>query len=384
MTRIGIIGGGQLAAMLVKAVRQTNASADTETQIFVLDSDPNCPAALFGGIHVQGSPSSGEGYDQLAALVDVLTIDLENVSVEQLSRLQSGGHAVVPDSGLLARVTDKLQQKRWYAELGLPIADFQAHPVNEDISSDVFGFPVVQKAARGGYDGRGVFVLRSAQDNVDRLQVDGFLERYIERSMEISVMVAADGQGATAAYEPVEMVFHEAGNVLDYLVAPARLEAKLLAEARRLAVSAIEKMQGKGIFGVEMFLTPKGELLINEISPRTHNSGHYTTEACQTSQFVQQLNILTGKPLGSTDLIQPAVMFNLLGAEGFDGDTIVEGADQAKNDQSVWVHLYGKTRCFPGRKMGHVTVVGATVDEALEKVDTIRPQLNVRGAQPID
>ena len=384
MTRIGIIGGGQLAAMLVKAVRQTDASADTETQIFVLDSDPNCPAALVGGVHVPGSPSSGEGYDQLAALADVLTIDLENVSVEKLSRLQSDGHAVVPDPGLLARVTDKLQQKRWYAELGLPTADFQAHPANEDISSDAFGFPVVQKAARGGYDGRGVFVLHSAQDNVDRLQVDGFLERYIERSMEISVMVAADGQGAAAAYEPVEMVFHEAGNVLDYLVAPARLEAERLAEARRLAVSAIEKMQGKGIFGVEMFLTPKGELLINEISPRTHNSGHYTTEACQTSQFAQQFNILSGKPLGSTDQIQPAVMFNLLGAEGFDGDTVVEGADLAKNDPSVWVHLYGKTRCFPGRKMGHVTVVAATVDEALEKVDTIRPQLNVRGAQPID
>ena len=120
MTRIGIIGGGQLAAMLVQAVRQTNASADTETQIFVLDSDPNCPAALVGGVHVPGSPSSGEGYDQLAALADVLTIDLENVSIEQLSRLQSDGHTVVPDPGLLARVTDKLQQKRWYAELGLP------------------------------------------------------------------------------------------------------------------------------------------------------------------------------------------------------------------------------------------------------------------------
>ena len=384
MTKIGIIGGGQLAAMLVRAIRQANASADTETQIFVLDSDPNCPAALVGGVHVPGSPSSGEGYDHLAALADVLTIDLENVSVEHLSMLQSDGHAVVPDPGLLARVTDKLQQKRWYAELGLPTADFQAHPAEEDISGDAFGFPVVQKAARGGYDGRGVFVLRAAQDNVDRLKVDGFLERYIERSMEISVMVASDGRGATAAYEPVEMVFRESGNVLDYLVAPARLEANLRAEARLLAVSAIEKMQGKGIFGVEMFLTPKGELLINEISPRTHNSGHYTTEACQTSQFVQQLNILSGKPLGSTDQLQPAVMFNLLGAEGFDGDTVVEGADQAKNDPSVWVHLYGKTRCFPGRKMGHVTVVAATVDEALEKVDTIRPHLNVRGAQPID
>ena len=384
MTTIGIIGGGQLAAMLVKAVVQSNVGADRETKIFVLDSDPNCPAALVGGIHVPGCPSSGEGYNQLAALADVLTIDLEDVSVEQLSRLQATGHDVVPDPDLLSRVTDKLQQKRWYADLGLPTADFQEHPADEDVSDQAFGFPVVQKAARGGYDGRGVFVLHSAEDNANRLRVEGFLERYIERSMEISVMVAADGRGATAVYQPVEMVFHEADNVLDYLVAPARLDVSLLGEAQRLAVRAIEKMEGKGIFGVEMFLTSQGELLINEISPRTHNSGHYTTEACQTSQFVQQLNILSGNQLGSTEQTRSAVMFNLLGAEGFDGETVIEGADQAQNDPSVWVHLYGKTRCFPGRKMGHVTVVAATVDEALDKVETIRPHLNVKGAHPID
>ena len=255
MTTIGIIGGGQLAAMLVKAVVQSNVGADRETKIFVLDSDPNCPAALVGGIHVPGCPSSGEGYNQLAALADVLTIDLEDVSVEQLSRLQATGHDVVPDPDLLSRVTDKLQQKRWYADLGLPTADFQEHPADEDVSDQAFGFPVVQKAARGGYDGRGVFVLHSAEDNANRLRVEGFLERYIERSMEISVMVAADGRGATAVYQPVEMVFHEADNVLDYLVAPARLDVSLLGEAQRLAVRAIEKMEGKGIFGVEMFLT---------------------------------------------------------------------------------------------------------------------------------
>ena len=384
MTKIGIIGGGQLAAMMVEAAAMDNVGAERETQIFVLDPDPNCPAALVGGIHVPGSPSSGEGYNQLAALTDVLTIDMENVNVDQLSRLQATGQPVVPDPSLLSRVTDKLRQKRWYADLGLPTADFQEHPADEDITEQVFGFPVVQKAAQGGYDGRGVFVLHSAEDNVNRLRVDGFLERYIERSMEVSVMVAADGKGATAVYQPVEMVFHEAGNVLDYLIAPARLEASLLVEAQRLAERAIYEMKGKGIFGVEMFLTSQGEVLINEISPRTHNSGHYTTEVCQTSQFVQQLNILTGKQLGSTKQKMPAVMYNLLGAEGFDGDTVVEGADQARDYPSVRVHLYGKARCFPGRKMGHVTVTAATVDEALDTVNTIRPNLTVRGAQRID
>jgi 5-(carboxyamino)imidazole ribonucleotide synthase len=149
-------------------------------------------------------------------------------------------------------------------------------------------------------------------------------------------------------------------------------------------VTAIKAMEGQGIFGVEMFLTEEGALLINEISPRTHNSGHYTTEACRTSQFTQQLYIVTGRPLGSTEQLKPAVMFNLLGADSFKGDTVVEGAAEAGSDPDVSVHLYGKSHCFPGRKMGHVTVVADTVDAALKKMDHIRPQIQVRGADPID
>lgn len=386
MSRIGIIGGGQLAAMLVEACNAANASenSDHHHQVLVLDADPNCPATQVGGIHVMGKPATGEGYSSLAAASDVLTIDLENVSVEDLAILQTAGHTVVPTPALLQRITDKLEQKRWYAELGLPTAEFVPLLADQEITSEPFGFPVVQKAARGGYDGRGVCVLHSPEDNANRLPVSGFLERYIERRMEISVMVAADGSGEVAAYKPVEMVFREDGNVLDYLVAPARLDADLLAEAQELAETAIKAMAGQGIFGVEMFLTEEGALLINEISPRTHNSGHYTAEACRTSQFTQQLYILTGRPLGSTEQLKPAVMFNLLGEDGFEGDTVVEGAVAVGNDPDVAVHLYGKSHCFPGRKMGHVTVVADTVDAALNKADHIRPQIQVRGANSID
>ena len=384
MSRIGIIGGGQLAAMLVEACNAANASENSVHRVLVLDADPKCPATLVGGTHIMGKPATGEGYDSLAAVSDVLTIDVENVSVEDLSTLQTAGHTVVPAPALLQRITDKLEQKRWYTELGLPTAEFIPHPAEQEITSEPFGFPVVQKAARGGYDGRGVCVLRSLADNADRLPVSGFLERYIERRMEISVMVAADGHGEVVSYQPVEMVFHEGGNVLDYLVAPARLEADLLTRAQELAVTAIKAMEGQGIFGVEMFLTEAGALLINEISPRTHNSGHYTMEACRTSQFTQQLYIVTGRPLGSTEQLNPAVMFNLLGADGFKGDTVVEGAAEVSSDTDVSVHLYGKSHCFPGRKMGHVTVVADTVDAALKKMDHIRPQIQVRGANPID
>lgn len=384
MARIGIIGGGQLAAMLVKACNLANANNGTDHQIFVLDPDLQCPAALVGGKHVPGKPATGEGYEELAAQTDILTVDLENVCVESLTALSEQGHTVIPHPSLLARVTNKLLQKEWLRELDLPTADFVAHPADKYITDQPFGFPVVQKAAKGGYDGRGVAVLRSADDNNNRLKVAGFLERYIDRHMEVSVIVAADGKGDIKTYEPVEMMFHEGGNVLDYLIAPARLDAELLNQAKDLASNAVAAMNGMGIFGVEMFLTKDSKLLINEISPRTHNSGHYTTEACQTSQFVQQLSLLTGQPLGDTDQLSPAVLFNVLGASGYKGEAVIEQAPGIGDDEDVHIHFYGKARCFPGRKMGHVTITGETVDDALEKAKKIRQLITVRGAKSLD
>lgn len=381
--RIGIIGGGQLGAMLVQACTDLNTSQGSEHQIYVLDGNPNCPAAQIGGIHVPGNTATGEGYATLGQLCDIVTIDLENVSVNALADLVKNGCPVIPEPDLLDRLTDKLEQKRWLQELKLPTAAFAPHDGNQEIGPEPFGFPVVQKAARGGYDGRGVAVLKSEQDNASRLRTAGYLEQFIHRKMEVSVMVAASTTGEVCAYQPVEMVFHEGGNVLDYLVAPARLGNDLLTQAQQLAVSAITAMEGSGIFGIEMFLTMDDELLINEISPRTHNSGHYTAEACRTSQFTQQLYILTDQPLGDTTQVTPAVMFNLLGAEGYEGETVVEQDPSLRDDEHVAIRLYGKEKCFPGRKMGHVTVIAETSDEALHRMNLIREKIAVRGADPI-
>jgi len=349
----------------------------------VLDSNPLCPAAQVGGIHVPGAPASGDGYQALAENTDIVTIDLENVSVDTLLELQQQGHAVIPDPSALYRLTDKLKQKQWLQELNIPTAAFVAHDGEEEISEQPFGFPVVQKSARGGYDGRGVAVLHSSADNDSRLRTPGYLEQFIDRKMEVSVMVAANREGDVCAYQAVEMVFHEGGNVLDYLVAPARLSAELLASAQQLAVSTISAMNVSGIFGIEMFLTREDELLINEISPRTHNSGHYTREACRTSQFVQQLHILKSEPLGDPAQLTPAVMFNLLGAEGFEGDTVVEQDASLGDDDAIAIHFYGKQHCFPGRKMGHVTVTAETVEAALHKMNSIRDLILVRGANQV-
>jgi 5-(carboxyamino)imidazole ribonucleotide synthase len=364
--------------MLVRADR------DKLHHFFILDPDPECPAVQLGGKHVPGNPASGEGFAELAELADIITIDLEYVCVDELSRLSQQGIQIIPRTDLLSKIVDKLEQKKLLQELGIPTADFTPHDGSLPIQQSPFGFPVVQKAARGGYDGRGVQVLKSAADNAHQLKTKGYLERYIERKMELSVIVVASTDGDVRAYQPVEMRFHEKGNVLDFLIAPARISEELATAAQQLAISTIATMQGVGIFGVEMFLTHDDTLLINEISPRTHNSGHFTTEACVSSQFDQQLHILTGQPLGDVSQKQAAVMFNILGESGFEGSTIVEVAEELSQHEEVYIHLYGKMLCFPGRKMGHVTVLGQSVEEAIALAEKIKPKIIVRGENPIE
>lgn len=376
--RIGIIGGGQLAAMLVRV------DQERLHHFLILDPSPECPAVQAGGEHVPGNPVNGEGFSQLAALSDVVTVDLENVCIETLSRVAEEGTTVLPQIELLSTIVNKFDQKQLLQELAIPTADFAAHDGLLPVLESPFGFPVVQKASRGGYDGRGVQVLKSVDDNAKRLQVSGYLERYIERKMELAVIVAANGQGEVRAYQPVEMQFHEEGNVLDFLIAPARIESDLAQSARELAISTISAMQGVGIYGVEMFLTHDNQLLINEISPRTHNSGHFTTEACETSQFEQQLRILSNQPLGEVEQKAAAVMFNILGEEGFEGVTQVKQSDELENYEGVSVHLYGKTQCFPGRKMGHVTVLNQDIESAIKTAAEIKGKVIVRGEDRIE
>ncbi len=376
--RIGIIGGGQLAAMLVEA------DPGNLHNFYVLDPDPDCPAVRVGASHVAGNPASGEGLQDLADQVDILTTEIENVCVGGVSKLVEAGAKILPSVALLAKVTNKLEQKKWLQALDLPTAPFVSHDGQHPIDPAPFGFPIVQKAARGGYDGRGVAVLRMPEDNKKRLKVAGFVEQYIKHQMELSVIVVASEQGDIRAYDPVEMMFRSSGNVLDYLIAPARIDAALQESARQLAVRTIKAMSGVGVFGVEMFMTPDNDLLINEISPRTHNSGHYTREACNASQFDQQLRILTGQPLAEMQQHSPAVMFNLLGESGFSGTPVLEDGCSDAEKQRVYVHMYGKQHCFPGRKMGHVTVLGDSVDAALNRAIAIKSKIIVKGASPIE
>ncbi|MBO6557769.1 MAG: 5-(carboxyamino)imidazole ribonucleotide synthase [Pseudomonadales bacterium] len=376
-SKIGIVGGGQLAGLLAQEVNRLGG------QLFSLDPDPQCPAVLMGAEHVEGDRHSAKDIQKLASLVDVITIDLEDVNVEALADLSAEGFSVVPDPKTLQLMTNKLHQKEVFQAHNLPTSPFTPYDGSTSEGLDSQGWPAVQKAAEGGYDGRGVAIIEGPADAGNRLPAPGFVEAFVPGAIELSVMVARDALGHTKTWATTEMEFDDRGNLLAYLIAPARIPEETSDKARDLATRAIEAFHGVGIFGVELFLTQSGELLINEIAPRTHNSGHYTIDACATSQFRQQYNILTGKAMEDTRQNSPAVMFNLLGDIDYEGDTVVEGLDVLLETIGVHPYLYGKQSCFPLRKMGHVTVVADTAEAAQALGDKAKTQITIRGDKRI-
>lgn len=375
--RIGIVGGGQLAAFLV------DVAIERGNPVTVLDPEPRCPAGARGVPVIVGAMTDADALDQLAVASDVMTVDLEAVNVEALAHIDDEGTPVIPRPRVLASITNKLTQKQALQAAGIPTSQFIPFDGQDLSVVGSLGWPAVNKAATGGYDGRGVAIIDDERNLDQILPVPGFIEAWVEHDMEIAVMVAR-GSGTTITYDPVEMVFNPAGNLLDELVAPARISEDLRTQAMHLAKRTVEAFDGEGLFGIEMFLTPEGELLVNEVSPRTHNSGHYTMDACDVSQFEQQYRILMGQPPVAARQLRAAVMFNLLGAPGFRGATVIEGQSDIERLDNVHAYIYGKHECFPLRKMGHVTVTAETVEEALQLAARVRPMISIRGAEAID
>jgi 5-(carboxyamino)imidazole ribonucleotide synthase len=371
VARIGIIGGGQLGRMLVKAAKRLGCSC------VVLDPTPGSPAGQVSGKQIVADSHDPAALLDLASQVDVVTFDIEDIDVAILSAISQRGHQILPPADLLAEIQDKLRQKQMLVRLGIPTADFvEAAQVDQGRLSG-FGFPLVQKARRGGYDGRGVVVMKSSDDAAQALPVPSLLERFVPAAKELAVIVVRAQDGEVRSYEPVEMCFRAGENILDMLLAPARIEPRVAAAARRLATETVSALGGVGIFGVELFLTEDDELLVNEIAPRTHNSGHYTIEACITDQFEQHLRAITGLPLGATDQMMPAAMINLLGAPGESGPPVIRGLQAALAIPGVSVHWYGKAETRPFRKMGHVTVLDTDIERAREKAEQVRELMTI-------
>ena len=369
--KIGIIGGGQLGKMLAQEASKFNFTVN------ILDPTPRCPAYPLVDKQIVAGFYDEDKIRELVLMSDITTFEIEHISTPVLEELWEKGHKIHPSPKVLKIIQDKAKQKQMLDKNNIPTARWGKVTGDLETAVSDFGFPVVQKACRGGYDGRGVCVIRKPQDLSQSLKTDSFLEELIDFEVELAVMVARSLTGDIKCYPVVEMGFDTDANICDSTVAPARVPENIQKSAMEIAISCVEALDGVGIFGVEMFLTKDGNVLVNEIAPRPHNSGHYTIEACATSQFEQHLRAITGLPLGSTELLQPAVMINLLGAEGHQGKPYFKGMEDVLKIPGTTVHIYGKKETKPFRKMGHVTIVDKSLEKALEKANSVRETLKI-------
>jgi 5-(carboxyamino)imidazole ribonucleotide synthase len=373
--RIGIIGGGQLAKMSAQAAKQMGF------YVTVLDATPKCPASMIADAQIIGDLYDAEKIKALANVSDVLTYDVEHIDTQTLKSLHKEGVMIYPSPLVLEVIQDKFKQKQVLAQHGVPVPSFEAI---DELTSEVLAklhFPIVQKARKGGYDGKGVVVLKSLADSVNVLKTPSILEEFVDFTKELAVIIARTATGETACYPVVEMVFDDKTNICDIVAAPANIDYMIAEKANQVALHAIEALEGVGIFGVEMFLTREGQILVNEIAPRPHNSGHYTIDACFTSQFEQLIRVISELPLGKSDLLKPAAMLNLLGETGYTGSPLIEGLEEALAIPGLSFHFYDKATTRPFRKMGHITILDETVDDAIAKVQKIKNILKIKGIQ---
>lgn len=377
LARVGIIGGGQLGRMMTKKAKQLGC------EVHVMDPYPQSPAGMVATYQTIGGFNDPQKIREVVEACDVTTYDIEHIDAEILATLAAEGHTIYPAPALLAVVQDKLLQKQLLVEHGIPTSPFIAVDEPTIADGEAFGFPFVQKARKGGYDGKGVSVLRSAADETNILHCPSIFEKMVDIDVELAVMVARNPKGDVVTYPVTEMEFDERANLLDLLLVPARISEELANQARALAARVVNALDGVGIFGVEMFLDTSGALLINEVAPRPHNSGHYTLDACVTCQFEQHIRAILGLPLGASHLWAPAAMINLVGEPGSRGAARIAGLHEALATPGATVHIYGKSECRPFRKMGHITVVDDRDNQALEKAKKLRDIVTFHGADKL-
>ena len=366
MKKVGILGGGQLGKMLCLA------AADWDLEIYVLDTE-GAPAQTYCSHFVAGNFNNYEDVVNFGRKVDVLTIEIEHVNVKALTTLQKEGIKVHPNPKALKTIKDKGLQKLFYQKYDLPTSDFQ---LLDTATADI-SLPCVWKSRSGGYDGKGVSILKTKEDIAKLPKEPCLIEPLVDIDKEIAVIVARNESGQVVAYPSVEMVFDPVANLMDYQVSPSNISKKIEREAQKLAKRLIKKFKLCGLLAVEFFLTKDGQLLINEVAPRPHNSGHHTIEATETSQFEQHLRAILDLPLGSTAMRKPSVLLNLVGAEGYTGEAVVDGFDKALNTEGVHIHLYGKRITKPFRKMGHVTILNKNVEIAVKTALNLKKILRI-------
>lgn len=369
--KLGILGGGQLGRMLIQAC--TNFDIHSS----VLEKDANASCSHLASSFQVGDITDFDTVYAFGKTVDMLTIEIENVNVDALRKLEAEGLQVYPQPAIIDIIKDKRRQKTFYREHGIPTADFVLVDGLEEIKQHLDFLPAFNKLGTGGYDGGGVQRLRSAADLDRAFDAPGLLETLVDFEREISVIAARNNKGEVSVFPAVECVFHPEHNLVDYLFAPSAVSVEIEQAAEAIARQVIESFGLVGILAVELFVTKDGEVLVNEVAPRPHNSGHQTINANVTSQYEQHLRAILDLPLGATDITVPSAMVNLLGEAGYTGPARYEGLDALLTIEGASFFLYGKKETRPQRKMGHVTIVDEDMARLIQKVEEVKKVIKV-------
>lgn len=373
--RLGVLGGGQLGRMLL-----------TETQKFdiytvILDGNAKAPCAQICNEFHKGDLLDFDTVYNFGKKVDVLTIEIENVNIDALDKLESEGLTIYPKPSNLRIIQNKASQKKFYKNHNIPTAEFNHYAYLEELKhsyqNDIIDFPFVWKAARFGYDGMGVKVVRNFQDLESLPAGECIIEKLIPFKNELAVIVSRNFDGEIKTYPVVEMEFHPEANQVEYVICPARIDNAVAEKARNIALQVADKFDFVGLLAVEMFQTANDEILVNEVAPRTHNSGHYSIEASYTNQFEQHLRSILNLPLGNTESKVAGIMVNLVGAEGYTGDVHYENIEEILKIDGVTPHIYGKKITKPFRKMGHVTIVDKNINKARKIAQQVKETIKV-------
>lgn len=371
MQKTGILGGGQLGRMLLQE------AANYPVETYVLENDDQCPAAHLCHHFTKGDIRNYDDVYNFGKNLDTITIEIENVNIDALEQLEREGKRVYPKPSVLRTICNKALQKEYYTANQIPTADYILTKNTAELEAAKDFLPAVHKLAEGGYDGRGVQVIASENDIQKGFESVAVLEKMVTIRKEIAVLIAVGNDGETAIFPPVEMMFDKDLNQLDLQLCPAEIEERIYWKLEAIALTTVKHFNSPGIFAVEMFVTPDGDVLVNETAPRVHNSGHHTIEAHLSSQFDMLWRVALNYPLGSTDAIKNSVMVNIIGSAGQSGPARYDGLEEMLKIENAFFHIYGKKQTRPGRKMGHVTIMSNEKADLMHKANKIKHGLKV-------
>ncbi|WP_435313816.1 5-(carboxyamino)imidazole ribonucleotide synthase [Cellulophaga fucicola] len=373
--KLGILGGGQLGKMMLYETRKL----DIFTK--VLEATDDAPSRIACNEFVKGELLNFDDVYNFGKTVDVLTIEIENVNLSALEKLEDEGTKVYPPTSALRIIHNKATQKLFYVDNNIPTAEFHRFAYTSEIKDSIenggLSFPFVWKCAQFGYDGQGVKVVRTFSDLEGLPNVECIAEDMVPFKNELAVIVARNSKGEVKTYPVVEMEFHPEANQVEYVICPARIPDAVAQKAQEVALQVADKIKHVGLLAVEMFQTNEDEILVNEVAPRPHNSGHYSIEASYTNQFEQHIRAILGLPLGDTKSKVAGIMVNLVGAEGYTGNVVYQNMEDILKLEGVTPHIYGKKETRPFRKMGHVTIVNKDIDKAREIAEQVKNTIKV-------